>query len=224
MQLSPWFLRALLLILVGWSALPEMHAQLEAAAPASLSLEEIVRNLDARSWARARALHQFEGTRTYTMHDHGFPSGYAEMVVEVQYKAPATKQFRIFSQSGSRLIVDHVFKPMLESERQGAADPERVEVTSRNYQSAIAGFERTPDGDRYVLKATPRTGDRFLFRGTVWVDARDFAVVRIEGKPAESPYADLSIEYQKYDTTAADPVAASDAAISSRTGSKGASP
>jgi hypothetical protein len=39
----------------------------------------------------------------------------------------------------------------------------------------------------YVLIAEPRTKNRFLFRGRVWVDADDFAVVRLEAEPAKSP-------------------------------------
>lgn len=175
-----------ILLVAGVTLVPGMCAQEDTKESAPLSLEQIVRNLDARSRARAQALRQFEGKRIYQVQYHGFPSGHAEMVVAVRYQAPATKDFRIISQSGSKLIIEHVFKPMLESERQGAANPLRVEVTSRNYAFALTGFEHGPDGDYYVLSAKPRTADKFLFRGKVWVDARDFAVVKIEGEPAES--------------------------------------
>jgi len=152
-----------------------------------MPLDEVVRNLDTSNRERAEALRQYEATRTYAMQYHGFPSGHAEMVVRVRFQAPATKQFNIVSQTGSHVIVDRVFKPMMDREREGASDPARVETTSRNYQFSLAGYERTPDGDRYVLNAKPRSEDRLLFRGKVWVDAKEFAVVRIEGEPAESP-------------------------------------
>lgn len=178
---------SVILLIVAAALIQGVRAQSESkeSAPA-LNLEQIVHNLDSRSRARAQALRQFEGKRIYQVQYHGFPSGHAEMVVAVRYQAPATKDFRIVSQSGSRMIIEHVFKPMLESERQGAADPARVEVTSRNYEFTLAGLEHNPDGDLYVLRAKPRAADRFLFRGKVWVDARDFAVVKIEGEPAES--------------------------------------
>lgn len=185
MRLSPRILWIAVLAVEATLA-TGVRAQSGSGAPAPLSLDQIVHNLDARSRARALALRQFDGTRIYQVQYHGFPSGRAEMVVAVQYQAPATKSFHIVSESGSKIIIEHVFKPMLESERQGAADPLRVEVTSRNYEFALAGFERSPDGDLYVLTAKPRKADRFLFRGKVWVDARDFAVVRIEGEPAAS--------------------------------------
>lgn len=33
----------------------------------------------------------------------------------------------------------------------------------------------------------PRTKDKFLYRGRIWVDAKDFAVVRPEAEPAKNP-------------------------------------
>ena len=227
---------------------PRAFAQADPKSSSFPGLPEIVSKMDSSNRARAEALQRFEGTRTYTMRYHGFPSGQAEIVVAVRYQAPATKSFRIVSQSGSKLIVDHVFKPMLESERQGASDPTRVEISSQNYRFSLDGIEHTPHGDEYVLAATPRRNDHFLFRGRVWVDSRDFAVVKIEGEPAESPSfwikhteihhlykkvgdfwlpaenhstsymrlggrADLSIEYQKYDITQAEPLPATNVQI-----------
>ena len=32
-----------------------------------------------------------------------------------------------------------------------------------------------------------RLKNKFLYRGKIWVDAKDFAVVRIEGEPAKNP-------------------------------------
>jgi hypothetical protein len=39
----------------------------------------------------------------------------------------------------------------------------------------------------YVLDAEPKTDNPLLFRGRVWIDASDFAVIRIEGSPAKNP-------------------------------------
>jgi hypothetical protein len=33
----------------------------------------------------------------------------------------------------------------------------------------------------------PKHDDKFLYRGKIWVDAKDFAVSRIEAEPAKSP-------------------------------------
>lgn len=54
----------------------------------------------------------------------------------------------------------------------------------------------------YVLRAIPRRVDKYLFVGRVWVDQEDFAVVRIEGRPAAKlsfwiRRAEFVREYQK---------------------------
>jgi len=38
-----------------------------------------------------------------------------------------------------------------------------------------------------VLEAEPKTKNKFLFSGRIWVDAKDFAIVRVEGEPAQNP-------------------------------------
>jgi hypothetical protein len=48
----------------------------------------------------------------------------------------------------------------------------------------------------------PKTKNKFLMRGRIWVDAEDYAVVRIEGQPAKNPSfwtrsVHFTHEYQK---------------------------
>jgi hypothetical protein len=38
-----------------------------------------------------------------------------------------------------------------------------------------------------VLEISPKTKNKFLIRGRIWVDAEDFAITRIEGSPAKNP-------------------------------------
>jgi hypothetical protein len=156
--------------------------------PQPLSAAEVVHKLEARNLARAAALRQFEGTRTYTLHHRGFPKSLdAEMVVQLDYQAPSSKEFKIISQSGSKFIQDRVFKRMIESEREAAKDQDHNALNESNYTFEMADFEHTPEGNRYVLTVTPRTKNKFLYRGKIWVDATDFAVVKIEGEPAQNP-------------------------------------
>jgi hypothetical protein len=45
-----------------------------------------------------------------------------------------------------------------------------------------------PDGRTcYVLGVRPKQDTKFLYRGKIWVDAQDFAVVQMQGEPARSP-------------------------------------
>jgi hypothetical protein len=157
---------------------------------APLPVEQVARKLQERNAQRAAALDQFNGTRVYRVQYRGFPSDRdAEMVVNVTYHAPDSKQFSVVSQTGSKFIIDHVFKKLLEGEQEAASEENRqnTALSTENYDFTSAGYEATPDGAQYVLNLLPRTRNKFLYRGKIWVDVKDFAVVRIEGEPAKNP-------------------------------------
>ncbi len=154
-----------------------------------LPLVQVVDRLMQRNAERAYALERFRGRRFYTIDYNGFPKMHAEMVVDVVYTAPATKDFTIVSQSGSGLLLKHVLKRLIDTEKEALEEKNRarVEVNSNNYDFAMAGYQPSPDGCSYVLTATPKVPTKFLFRGRVWIDENDFAVCKIEAEPALNP-------------------------------------
>ncbi len=157
---------------------------------ALLSAQQVAGKLEERNAQRAAALEQFSSTRVYHMQYRGFPSDRdAEMVVKVDYNAPNTKQFTVVSQTGSKFIIEHVFRKLLDGEQEAANEENRRHsaLTTENYDFTAAGYEVTPSGAQYVLNLWPKTKNKFLYRGKIWVDAKDFAVVRIEGEPARNP-------------------------------------
>ena len=172
---------------------------------APLTAEQVVKRLEEKNAERTAALEQYEATRIYRMQYRGFPSDRdAEMVIHMAYRAPNSKEFRVVSQTGSKLIIDRVFNKLLEGELEAADEENRkhTALTSENYDFTLAGYEPAPDGGRYVLNLTPRTKNRFLYRGKIWVDAKDFAVVRIKGEPGKNPSfwikkTDVEHSYQK---------------------------
>lgn len=166
------------------------NAATSPANEALLPVDEVVKNLQQKNAQRAAALDAFVGTRIYQMQYRGFPSNHdAEMVVHVTYHAPNAKQFSIISVKGSKFIIDHVFKKLLEGEQEAANDENRrrTALSTENYDFSLAGYEDSSNGGRYILDLLPKTKNRFLYRGKIWVDAKDFAVVRIEGEPGKNP-------------------------------------
>lgn len=158
--------------------------------PSPLSLEQVLANLEQKDAQRAAALEQFEGKRIYRMQYHGFPSDRdAEMVVKVRFRAPNSKEFTVLSQTGSKFVIDHIFKKLMESEQEALKTDNRhdMALTRQNYDFELVGYDTTPDGPQYVIKILPKTKNKFLCRGKIWVDAKDFAVVRIEGEPGKNP-------------------------------------
>jgi outer membrane lipoprotein-sorting protein len=155
-----------------------------------LSTEEVVNSLVRKNLERSRALRAYQGTRTYRLEYHGFPSSRtAEMVVDVSYTAPGTKEFNIRSENGSKLLIDRVFKRMLQSEKEANTEENQrgVALNPENYRFTMVGQEKTSDGFVYILSVEPRTQNKLLYRGRIWVDARDFAVMRMQGEPAKNP-------------------------------------
>jgi hypothetical protein len=186
---SPFPILALaaLICLAMSSAIAQSSAP---SAPSTLSAEQVVNGLVQRNLQRAGALHAYQSTRTYRIEYHGFPSSrVAEMVVDVKYRAPYTKEFTIRSESGSKILVEKVLKRLLQSEQEAQNDENqsRIALNNDNYKLKLLGTEPAPSGPLYVLFAEPRVINKYLFRGKVWVDARDFAVVRMEGAPAKNP-------------------------------------
>ncbi len=182
----------LILICMGvWQSAGAQQSNPSSLEPhAGLSTEDVVSNLVRRNLERARALGAYQGTRTYRLEYRGFPSSRtAEMVVDVNYRSPGTKEFTVRSETGSKLLIDRVFKKMLQSEKEALTEENQqgVALNQDNYSFALLGQEKALGSTAYILSVRPRTQNKLLYRGRIWVDAQDFAVVRIEGEPAKNP-------------------------------------
>ena len=193
MKLYFWALFCSLSVLIGLGASQVAAAAVDppSASPLpTLNADEIVVKMVERNLERARALGAYQGTRTYHLEYRGFPgSRSAEMTVEVKYRSPGTKDFSIRSQHGSKFVIDRVFERMLQTEKEALSEEnqKRVALNQDNYRFALVGLENMPTGPSYVLSVEPRTENKLLYRGRIWVDAADFAVVRIEASPAKNP-------------------------------------
>jgi len=167
---------------------------------APLSVGQVVNNLVHKDEERAQDLRHYECTRVYRLSYRGFPGDReAEMTVAASYDSPSTKNFKVISQKGSKLIIDRVFKRLLESEKE-AAEPEmhaRTLLNRDNYEIALVGYESSGanssgvsssgQGSQYELAVFPKARSKYVYRGKVWVDGTDFAVTRIDAEPALNP-------------------------------------
>ncbi len=177
------------LLAAGLGSAQQSIQAIGAVQNAPVPVSEVIRKLEARNVQRANTLERFEGDRIYRMQYRGFPSDRdAEMVVKVTFRAPNLKEFTVVSQRGSRFILDHVFKKLLEAEEDATRDTRnQAALTRENYDFELLGYEDAADGGSYVVKLVPKAKNRFLYRGKIWVDGRDFAVTRIEAEPAKNP-------------------------------------
>jgi len=130
----------------------------------------------------------------------------AEMMVRTNYRKEVGKSYEILSQSGSSLWRNEVLKTLLENE-QKMSQPGNVEtalINSANYEIKLDKHPiETLNGRQcLVLNITPRRVSQYLFKGMLWVDASDFAIIQLKGTAAKSAFflanaADVTRQYAK---------------------------
>jgi hypothetical protein len=194
-----------LVTLIGPAALIAADSGNVSTASAPLSADQVVDNLIRRNQERAQALLHSEATRVYRLVYQGFPGDReAEMTVEATYDRPSSKEFKVVSQSGSKLVVNRVFKKLMDSEKEAAqpAMTAKTQLNRDNYTFEFVRYEPSKTGGQYVLRVNPKSNSKYVYRGQVWVDATDFAVTRIEAEPAQNPSfwtkkSEIHHEYKK---------------------------
>jgi len=162
------------------------HAETASAVP--LSSAQIVDEMQLHNQARMAGLKHLKSLRRYRVEYRGF-SALIEGSMEVEYNYdPATgRTFRIVSQSGSKFLCEKVLKRAVESEKEASRDTGATALTAANYRFHLVGSESLGGRPAYVLDVEPLVESKFLYRGKIWVDAADFALVKIEATPARNP-------------------------------------
>lgn len=153
-----------------------------------VTTEYVLARMAEQELVTTPALRNYVATRHYVLENKRFNKR-AEMVVRMTYNFPGQKSFEVLSESGSGLLRKRIFRRMLDSELEAssASIREATQITPQNYNFRLVGTEEAQGRKRFVLEALPKTRNKFLFEGRVWVDAQDFAIVRIQGKPATNP-------------------------------------
>jgi hypothetical protein len=204
-------------LLVAMTALPALPADEATKASQKLSdsqsslrgpsqvmtSDELFSKLLEHNRLRDLRLEQYSAVRTYEAKNS---SGklYAQETVVVSYQAPETKTFQTTSGEGSSLVRNLVFKRLRESEAEAAGGQQHRDSSLKpaNYALRLVGQQDIGSYHCLVVEALPKRQDKYLFEGKIWIDAQDFAVVRIEGHPAKKlsfwiNRADFVRQYQK---------------------------
>jgi outer membrane lipoprotein-sorting protein len=194
--------RLLLTLALLVLCIPALAQQNTVSTP--LSADEVMRQVVQMNEQRANALETYSSIRSYHLECHCLSHKKADMVVRVEYQAPNKKEFTILSESGSGTVRNHVFKKLLKAEQESMSEKnqQRSAVTPGNYTFQLVDYQKIDGNEFYVLEAQPLTKNKFLFRGRIWVDAKDFAIAYIEGEPAVNPSwwtvkTDFKRNYQK---------------------------
>jgi len=179
-----WFLCISTFAVFSFSAVAQ-----EATVSAPLNADEVMQRVVGMNELRGKALESYSSLRSYHLECHCLSHKNADMVVRAEYEAPDKKVFTIVSESGSGTVRDRVFKKLLEAEQESMREEnqQRSAITPENYVFQLSDYQKSDAAEFYVLEAQPRNKSKFLFRGRIWVDAKDFAITRVEGEPAVNP-------------------------------------
>jgi hypothetical protein len=158
-----------------------------AGLPGGLSAVQIVEQMQSHDQIRNEALKHYRTLRQYEVEYQGLGTVAAKMTVEVNYDIVTGKDIQIVSESGSKFLIEKVLKRAVESEKEAFRDRASTALTTANYKFQLVGNETLGGRPAYVLHVEPLAPSKFLYRGKVWVDAVDFAVVKMETQPAKSP-------------------------------------
>jgi MucB/RseB N-terminal domain len=173
-----------------FAALFLLPASLVAAdeSPSLPTAAEIVTRMGSRDLQRQVSIEGYTGMRRYVLENEHLHK-HAEMLVQVQGDPDGTKHFEVVSEEGWKAAHKHVLHKMLESETE-TSHPEmraKTRLNTENYEFEVVGTEPVVGRTAYVLEINPKRKEKYLFRGRIWVDAEDYALVRAEGNPAKNP-------------------------------------
>jgi hypothetical protein len=109
----------------------------------------------------------------------------AQVIAHITYVPPDQKRYEIESSHGG--LGERILKDVLEKDLQPPKDPDRHELSQRNYDFQFLGIEAVDGHLCYVLGLDPKRNDKELIEGKLWVDQQTYNIRRLEGKPAKSP-------------------------------------
>jgi hypothetical protein len=150
--------------------------------------DEVVATMLVRDAAREAAGGGYIGRREYVLENQGLHKR-ADMLVSISCDGNGMKHFEVLSEDGWKSANKRVLHQMVETESDSSRPQIRAKnrITSENYFFRMIETGLLEGRLAYVIEATPKREDKALFRGRIWVDAEDYALMRIEGEPAKNP-------------------------------------
>jgi hypothetical protein len=172
-----------LLFLYLVAAMASASAQSGSSIPTA---ETIIASMaQARAENRAR-LRPYIVTREYKLYGKERQATKSEVVADVTFVPPDSKEYTIQQINGSGLG-KMIIGRMLEKETEVTKDYGATDISPDNYDFRFIREEEVSGQRCYVLELLPRRKDKNLLRGNIWVDANTYLLHRTEGQPAKAP-------------------------------------
>jgi hypothetical protein len=135
--------------------------------------------------ARDARISEVKSIRRYVLHNPRWKKD-ATATVLFTYQPDGRKRYEVLNMSGEGLQ-QHVLQRILDGEVETASKKsEDGSISPENYHITPLGYD-TINGRRCMLvNLTPLKKSRTLIEGRAWIDERESAPVRIEGRTARS--------------------------------------
>jgi len=160
-------------------------------------LNQILDGLE-KTQASIRPPFSYQVVREYRLSGDNDAKSDSEVVAEVDFRPPASKEYRIQKSSGSsrgqqivRRVLDH------EVENASRTNQSQSLITRNNYDFTYLGDSVLDGRPCYMLGLKPKRKEKELVAGAAWVDKSSFVVRQIEGEVAKTPSWWLKTIYLK---------------------------
>jgi len=163
-----------------------------AAVVAQPGSAAVVRGIDAEVAGRVANVLAFTDIEHYAVYRGDDPTHpAAQMTARDSYEKDHGKTYTILKQSGSGVVLHYGLHPLLEHEKE-INQPGKVDeswFTSANYEMKLkpGGVEKVNGRPCYALAIKPKHDAPNMIDGTLWVDTRDYTIVRVQGVASKRP-------------------------------------
>ena len=151
----------------------------------------VIRGVDAAVMARVNRIAGYTVTEHYAVYKgQDETHSVADMTVKTTYRKETGKSYAVLSSSGSALVRRLGLDSILENERtiNLPANVAQSWITSANYEMTLKpGTQRIDGRECMALAINPKRKAPNLIVGTLWVDAKDYTIVRLEGVASKAP-------------------------------------
>ena len=185
-------------------SLSNLEVRVEPLRP-GVTESQVLAELAIHNEQRRTALRDYSVLRTYQVVDLN-GKVHAEEIGRMEFLSPDKKTFTVTSESGSGVVRHMALNPLINSEIEAAVGKEHHDsaISTDNYSLNLLGEQQLGPYRCFVAEAVPKREAKYLFAGRVWIDSKDYSVVRIEGHPAKKlsfwiQHADFVRQYQRID-------------------------
>ena len=148
-------------------------------------LPAVIAGLEAAQRINHAHMVPFTVTREYELFRGDDKKPVGTVVAEVHFQPPTTKTWEVKKTSGSERA-EKVVKYVLEREAEYAKYG-KIAFTRESYGFLNAGIGDADGRPCYILRLVPKSDDRNLLRGQIWVDRDTYLIHRFEGEPTKNP-------------------------------------